>query len=75
MKAQLSPAVIAVVVVLVLGVAGFLLFKGTGTAFQGEGAKPPGMPSSVAEEWKKYTGSAPNTGTATVPAQQPTAPR
>ncbi len=42
MKQQISPAVVGIVVVIILVVVGFVMFKGTG----GGGSKAPGEPAN-----------------------------
>jgi hypothetical protein len=53
MKQQVPPAAIVAVIVVVVGIVAFMLFKGTGVQ---QGQEPPKQPDSVAKEWEKWTG-------------------
>ena len=57
MRDKVSPAVVAVVVLVLLGGAALAFFKLTGNP-SGEEKPSPTMSADVAKEWNKYTGSA-----------------
>ncbi len=53
MKQQISPAVVAVIIAVVVLAVGIFMFKGASVSATGE---PPKKPAGVDAEWNKYTG-------------------
>ncbi len=54
MKQQLSPVVVAVIVLVVVGAIAAFFYKGANPSHD---ETPPQKPDSVAKEWEKYTGN------------------
>ena len=56
MKKSVHPGIAAIVIVLIVAVVGFFVYRGTSTT-TAVGEKPPGMPSDVSAEFQKRMGS------------------
>jgi len=71
MKQQISPAVAAVVILVIALIAGLFVWRGANTASK-ESEKPPGMPPNVAAEFNRRMGTAAPAGSTAPTGGQPT---
>ena len=71
MKQEVSPVVIVISVVVIIGVVALGWFRFTGVSHQQ--AAPPGMPPEVSKQWAQFTNGAPagQGATGSIPGRAP----
>ena len=72
MKGKVNPVVATAIIVALVAIVGFSIWRGAEVSRAGDGEKPPGMPAEAAAEFSKRMGSANPTGARNADTSNPT---